>query len=350
MQLHDVWFLLIAVLWTGYLVLEGFDFGVGMLTRFVARDNGERRVLLNTIGPVWDVNEVWVLTAGGATFAAFPDWYATLFSAGYLPLFVIIVALILRNLAFEYRHQRDSAAWRRGWDLCVFWGSLLPALLWGVVLANVGRGLPIDSEREFTGSVLDLLHPFALLGGVMTLTLCLFHGAVFLALRTEGSVRRRSRRAASVLGVAALAVLVAFLAWLVGQHTKVSVVLAALLAVACLGTAFVLATRGRRNGWAFALSSGAVTAVVAAMFLALYPRVLPSTLSAQWSLTVDNASASPYTLRFMTWVAVVMLPFVLLYQLWTYWVFRHRLGVRHLPVALRRRSPAPADPGPAGGP
>ncbi|PLW73900.1 cytochrome d ubiquinol oxidase subunit II, partial [Streptomyces sp. DJ] len=235
MELHDLWFVLIAVLWTGYFFLEGFDFGIGILTRALARDEKERRVLINTIGPVWDGNEVWLLTAGGATFAAFPEWYATLFSGFYLPLLLILVCLIVRGVAFEYRAKRDGERWKRNWETAIFWTSLLPAFLWGVAFANIVRGVPIDADKEFTGGVLDLLNPYALLGGVVTLTLFTFHGALFAALKTLGDIRERARRAAGVLGLVTAAVAVLFLGWtqvLTGSGTSavaVAVAVAALL-------------------------------------------------------------------------------------------------------------------------
>ena len=193
MELTTVWFVLIAVLWIGYFALEGFDFGVGMLLPVLARDDRERRVMINTIGPVWDGNEVWVLVAGGATFAAFPEWYATLFSGFYLPLLLILLALIVRGVAFEYRHKRPDAAWQAWWDRAIIVGSLVPAVLWGVAFANIARGVPIDADKEFTGNLLTLLNPFGLLGGVVTLLLFLTHGAMFLALKTDGEIRYRAR-------------------------------------------------------------------------------------------------------------------------------------------------------------
>src|SRR6476469_7657571 len=216
MELTTVWFALIAVLWAGYFLLEGFDFGVGMLLPVLARDDRERRLLINTIGPVWDGNEVWLLVAGGATFAAFPEWYATLFSGFYLPLLLILVALIVRGVAFEYRGKRDDPRWKRRWDWCITVGSLLPALLWGVAFANIVRGVPLDADHEFVGNLLDLLNPYALLGGLTTLALFITHGAIFLALKTTGDVRERANALAGRVGIITAAVAVAFLAWSLG--------------------------------------------------------------------------------------------------------------------------------------
>jgi cytochrome d ubiquinol oxidase subunit II len=329
MALHDLWFVLIAVLWTGYFFLEGFDFGIGVLTRLLARDRAERRVLINTIGPVWDGNEVWLLTAVGGTFAAFPDWYATLLSGFYLPVLLILVCLILRGVAFEYRAKREDERWQRNWERAIFWCSLLPAVLWGVLFAAMVHGLPIGPDREHTGGLLDLFTPYTLLGGLATLTLFTFHGAVFAALKTLGDIRRRARRLAAVVGGGALAVLGLFLGWTQLQHGDGVALLALVVAVSTLAAALAANRRGR-EGWAFACSGLTVLATTAMLFLSLFPNVMPSTLNSQWSLTVAGTASSPYTLEIMSWLAVVATPVVLLYQGWTYWVFRKRIGTRHL--------------------
>ncbi|TXS55933.1 cytochrome d ubiquinol oxidase subunit II [Streptomyces sp. t39] len=329
MELHNVWFVLIAVLWTGYLFLEGFDFGIGVLTKLLARDRAERRVLINTIGPVWDGNEVWLLTAGGATFAAFPDWYATLFSGFYLPLLLILVCLIVRGVAFEYRHKRDEERWQTNWEHAIFWTSLLPAVLWGVAFGNIVRGVAIDADKEFVGGLSDLLNPYALLGGAVTLALFTFHGAVFAALKTVGDIRVRAGRLAFRLGLAAAVPAAGFLLWTqVLRGDGPSLVALAVAVAALLGA--IGAIKAGREGWSFALSGVTIAAAVAMLFLALFPDVMPSTLNEEWSLTVTNASSSPYTLKIMTWLAVIATPLVLLYQGWTYWVFRKRIGTQHL--------------------
>ncbi|MGY1452101.1 cytochrome d ubiquinol oxidase subunit II [Streptomyces sp. SS8] len=329
MELHDVWFVLIAVLWTGYFFLEGFDFGVGVLTRPLARDRRERRVLINTIGPVWDGNEVWLLTAGGATFAAFPDWYATLFSGFYLPLLIILVCLIVRGVAFEYRAKRPEEKWQTNWERAIFWTSLIPAFLWGVAFANIVRGVAIDANKEYTGGLLELLNPYALLGGATTLALFTFHGAVFTALKTVGDIRVRARALAVRLGLLTAALAVAFLGWTQLDRGDTTTLLA--LAVAALALlAAVRAIAAGREGWSFTLSGVTVVAAVAMLFLALYPNVMPSTLDPAWSLTVANSASSPYTLTIMTWLAALATPLVLLYQGWTYWVFRKRIGTQHI--------------------
>ncbi|MEV0584531.1 cytochrome d ubiquinol oxidase subunit II [Nonomuraea sp. NPDC050310] len=325
MELTTVWFLLIAVLWAGYFVLEGFDFGVGILLPVLGRTTQERAVVVRTIGPVWDGNEVWLLVAGGATFAAFPEWYATLFSGFYLPLFAILVALIVRGVAIEYRGKSASA---KGWDRAFFWGSLLPAFLWGVAFANIVRGVPLDAGHEYTGTLLTLLNPYALLGGLATLALFTTHGAVFLALRTTGELRARAVRAVRALLPATIVVGAAFL--LVTADKPAAWVSAATAAVALTG-ALVAVLRGR-DGWTFAATTAAILAVVATLFLTLWPDVMPA-LDPANSLTVTNAASSPYTLTVMTWVAAIFTPLVLAYQAWTYWVFRRRVSGANGPAA-----------------
>lgn len=329
MELHDVWFVLIAVLWIGYFFLEGFDFGVGVLTKLLAGNRTERRVLINTIGPVWDGNEVWLLTAGGATFAAFPDWYATLFSGFYLPLLLILVCLIVRGVAFEYRHKRDEERWQTNWEHAIFWTSLLPALLWGVAFGNIVRGVKIDGQKEYVGTFFDLLNPYAILGGLVTLTLFTFHGAVFAALKTVGDIRVRARALALKLGLLTAALALGFLIWTQAAHGDGKSLVAMTIAVVALVGAIV-AIKAGREGWSFALSGVTIAAAVAMLFLTLFPNVMPSTLNEEWSLTVTNASSSPYTLKIMTWCAGIATPLVLLYQGWTYWVFRKRIGTQHI--------------------
>ena len=334
MELTTVWFILIAVLWTGYFVLEGFDFGVGMLMPVLGRgEQGEvrKRVLLNTIGPVWDGNEVWLLTAGGATFAAFPHWYATMFSGFYLPLLIILVALIVRALGFDYRGKVNDPTWRQRWDVAIFLGSAIPALLWGVALTNVVMGLPIDAKKEFTGNLFTLLNPVGLLGGLTTVALFLTHGAIFIALKTEGDVRHEARRLAVKVGAVAAVLAVVLLVTInVSTGSTASWVTAVVAAVALLAGLF--AAFREREGWAFVGTFVAIAAAVATLFLALFPDVMPSSTNAAWSLTTTNASSTAYTLTIMTWVAAVFTPIVLIYTSWTYWTFRKRIGTHHIPV------------------
>jgi cytochrome bd ubiquinol oxidase subunit II len=353
MHLSDLWFIAIAALWTGYFVLEGFDFGVGILLPVLGRTDGERRVLINTIGPVWDGNEVWLLTAGGATFAAFPNWYATMFSAFYLPLLLVLVALIVRGVAFEFRGKHPEPRWRRSWDWAIFGGSLLPALVWGVAFGDVVRGIRLDAAHVYTGSFSDLLNPYALLGGLATLLLFTLHGAVFVALRTTGALRDRANAIARPTGIAAILAGGGFLAWTElsyrSGHSGTTMASAFVSVVAALALAgCVIANRASREGWAFAANALAIAGVVGALFTALYPDVLRSSLSAAWTLTVANSSSTAKTLAVMTVVAGIFLPLVLAYQAWTYWVFRKRLASPPAPAgspAQASGEPAPAGPG-----
>jgi cytochrome d ubiquinol oxidase subunit II len=326
MELTTVWFVAIAALWTGYFVLEGFDFGVGMLYRVLGRNEPERRAAISTIGPVWDGNEVWLIMAGAATFAAFPEWYATLFSGFYLPLFLILVGLILRGVALEYRGKRDDPAWRSRMDIMIVVGSVLPALLWGVAFGNIVRGVPLDADHEYVGSFGTLLNPFALLGGLTFVAVFVTHGAIFLALRTTGELRVRANRLATRTGAVAAVLTIAFLAWaqaLRGDTVSVVVTIAAIVAFAGGLVANVL----RREGWAFVGTTLAIGLAVVSLFVALFPDVMPSTLDPGSTLTIVDAASSAYTLKAMTIITAIFMPLVLLYQGWTYWVFRQRVVV-----------------------
>ncbi|GAA0976570.1 cytochrome d ubiquinol oxidase subunit II [Acrocarpospora macrocephala] len=330
MDLTDVWFAAIAVLWMGYFILEGFDFGVGALLPVLASGDTERRVMINTIGPVWDGNEVWLITVGAATFAAFPEWYATLFSGFYLPMLVILLTLIVRGVAFEYRAKRDSVRWRRGWDRCLIAGSIVPAVLWGVAFGNIVRGVELDARHDYVGSFWDLLNPYALLGGLTTLALFVTHGAIFLALKTEGEIREKAGALALKAGFVAGMLVAGFLVW--SQFHGGSGVSIALGVVAVVVWALAVAAIAvGREGWAFTASAVAIGLVTVTLFAVLYPNVLPAVDPAN-SLTTTNAAATAKTLRIMTWVAVLFLPLVLIYQSWTYWVFRRRIGVRNIPA------------------
>lgn len=335
MTFQTTWFLLIAVLWVGYFILEGFDFGVGALLPFVSRNEADRRAVLTTLGPVWDGNEVWLLVAGGATFAAFPEWYATLFSGFYLPLFLILVALIVRGVAFEYRSKYGKAQWRQRWDIAIVIASIIPALLWGVAFANIVRGVPIERSAqgnlEYVGGFFNLLNPYALLGGVVTLTVFLTHGAIFLSLKTAGEIRERARGFAIKFGLIAAVAAVAFLVWTNLMLPELNNIVLALSAVVALSwLAGLYSTLKVREGWAFIFSAVAIAAFVADLFYALYPRVMPSSLGSQFDLTITNASSTEYTLKVMTVVAIIMTPLVLIYQGWTYWVFRKRISASQI--------------------
>jgi cytochrome bd ubiquinol oxidase subunit II len=329
--LQAVWFVLICVLWLGYLVLEGFDFGVGMLLRRLGRTPGERRAILHSIGPVWDGNEVWLLVAGGATFAAFPEWYATLFSGFYLALLLILLALIARGVAFEFWGKHDTPRWRATWEWALVIGSLVPALLWGVAWANIVDGTPIDAERNVTGDLLDLLGPYALLGGIATLLLFLSHGSIFLALRTRGAVCERALSTARAVAPGAALAVIAFLAWTIARQGDRGGVQAASLVLAIGAAAAVVAVpaplrAGLRIGRAFGLSAAAIALLFCALFADLFPNVMVSSTQAANLITLAEASSTSYTLTVMTVVAAALVPIVLLYQGWTYWVFRHRVG------------------------
>ena len=334
-MLQNIWIGLIAVLWIGYFVLEGFDFGVGVLLPVVAKNEAERRTVLTTLGPVWDGNEVWLLVAGGATFAAFPEWYATLFSGFYLALLLILVALIVRGVAFEFRSKRGDVGWRRRWDIAITVASFVPALLWGVAFANIVRGVPLqldaNNNSQFVGNFFDLLNPYALIGGLTTLALFVTHGAVFLALKTEGDIRVRANKVAGQTGLVAAVLAVVFGLWtqLVYSNNPISWLPLALAVVAWVATLGM--NRLGREGWAFVTSAVTMGMVVLFLFTCLYPNVMPSTLDPAATLTIHNASSTEYTLRLMTWVAVVFTPIVLVYQAWTYWVFRKRLSPSQIP-------------------
>jgi cytochrome d ubiquinol oxidase subunit II len=335
--LGALWFSLIGLLWAGYFVLEGFDFGVGMVSPVVSRDDTDRRMCLNAIGPTWDGNEVWLLVAGGATFAAFPLWYASLFSGAYLALFLVLLALIVRNVSFEFRHRGDSARWRAAWDVANFAGSLVAALVWGVAFTNFAHGLPLGGAG-YTGGLPGLLNPLAVLGGVAALALFAFHGSVFLALKTTGVLRLRARRTARVAGATAVVLLGGALAGVAAGGRPWSGVSGALpgavplvlgiLAIVLLVVAVQMISGGR-EGLAFAATAGAILLVVGAVWSVMWPMVIPASSGAVVrgvpGVPVALAAAQPYTLTVMTIVAAIFTPLVLLYQGWTYWVFRRRL-------------------------
>jgi cytochrome d ubiquinol oxidase subunit II len=338
MDLTTIWFALIAVLWIGYFILEGFDFGVGILLPVVGRNEPERRAMLRTIGPVWDGNEVWVLVAGGAMFAAFPEWYATLFSGFYLALFLILVGLILRGLSIEYRNKHGGIAWRTRFDWLIAFGSLIPAILWGVAFANIVAGVPIDANKQYTGDLFTLLNPFGLLGGLTTLLLFVTHGLNYLTLKTDGEIRERARRLIVPVGLVTAVAAVAFLLWAMAlRGDMLSTTVAVLAALAWVGS--IVAAKVKREGVAFFASALTIGLAVASLFLALFPDVMPSSTDPAYSLTTTNASSTEYTLTIMTIVAVIFVPVVLIYQGWTYYVFRKRVTVARSVV-----EPAAAEP------
>ena len=325
MQLHTIWFIIIVVLWVGFFVLEGFDFGVGALHMFIGRSETERRVVINTIGPWWDGNEVWLIVAGASLFAAFPGWYATMFSALYLALVLVLVGLFGRGVSFEWRGKRESERWRAGWTWALTIGSALVPLLIGVGLGDLLHGLPINQQHEFTGDFFDLLTGYGLMTGVTLLTLSLLHGATFLAVRTTDELRDRARAFARALGFLAIVVNVAWVIWTlvvigggtVPQPTQIFGVIAVIFAALLVSTDY--------NGWAFLASGFAIAAAVGQIFISLYPSVMVSSTNHAYNLTVNNAAADHYSLVVMTIVAVLFFPVVLLYQGWSFHVFRGRL-------------------------
>ena len=335
MDLAYVWFLIVGFLFVGYFVLDGFDFGVGMSLPFIGKDNTDRRVLINTIGPVWDLNETWLIVAGAALFAAFPIWYGTLFSGFYLALLVILLALIVRGVSFEYRHQGKGEQWTNWFDWMIVVGSALPALLWGVAFANIIQGVPIDETGNYAGTFFTLLNPYGLLGGLTTLMLFFTHGVIFVTLKTDGELKARAKALVTRSTGITVAVAASFLLWTAWQHRDIDhlPVLLGLSAAAAvfLIAAWVLNMVGR-EGWAFTTMALTIVFAVGAILAALYPNVMPSSIDPAYSLTIENASSTEYTLTVMTWIALFSLPLVLADQGWTYWVFRKRVTRDSIPV------------------
>ena len=345
MGLQELWFVLIAALFLGFLVLEGFDFGVGMLMApFGAVTEGDseqrRRAALNTIGPVWDANEVWLITAGASMFAAFPNWYASVFSALYLPLLAILFGMILRIVGIEWRGKIDDERWRNWADAGIAIGSWLPAVLWGVAFAILLRGLPVDAEGQVHLSIGDVINAYSLLGGLATASLVAFYGAVFISLKTAGPVRDDAFRFAKWLSLPVIVLAGGFGLWTQLSYGTDWTWLALGIAVVALLVAVGLMWARRREGWAFFSTLLVVAAVTVLIFGSMYPNLLPSTLNPDWSVTIYNGSSTPYTLKIMSWAALTILPLVLVYQGWTYWVFRKRITADAIPasVGLSRRS------------
>ena len=331
MTLPTIWFIVIAFLWVGYLFLEGFDLGVGMLMKLFARNDRDRRVLLNTIGPVWDGNEVWLITVGAMTFAAFPMWYASLFSALYIPLVLVLLGLIFRAVAIEYRGKRNSDAWRNRWDWAMALGSFVAAFGVGAALGLTSTGLPLNANGDRVGGAFAWFTPWAVVGGLAVVGFSLIHACAFLMLKTDGDVRNRARKALVrwlPLGILPLA------AWAVGVQLmsgSVASLVPLIIAVFAVVISWLMGRRGR-DGWTFVFLGLFLLAGAVSIFTAMYPVVLPSTLDSAWNLTVDNASSTPYTLQVMSWVALFGLPIVVVYQGWTYWVFRKRVSAESIPA------------------
>jgi cytochrome d ubiquinol oxidase subunit II len=341
LHLHTLWYLIIAFFWTGFFILEGFDFGVGVLHAIVGRTDEERKAAIESIGPFWDGNEVWLVVAGAGTFAAFPGWYATMFSALYLALVLTLAALMARGVSFEFRDKLTDPRWRRTWTWATIVGSALVPLLIGIGLGDLLHGLPIDKSHEFTGNFFDLLTPYGLWTGVTLLTLSLLHGATFLMLKTTGDVRARAAAAARVLVWPALAAMLGFMVWtrsIAGEHFPSTLIVLGVIAVLFAG----YLVHARQEGWAFTASAVAIGTSVVSIFAALYPSVMISSTNAAYNLTVSNSASGKYALTVMTVVAVLFTPVVLLYQGWSFHVFRARVGGDHRSPDATPAQPAPA--------
>jgi cytochrome d ubiquinol oxidase subunit II len=331
MDLQILWFILIGILLTGFFFLEGFDYGVGILLPFLGKNDTERRMIINAIGPFWDGNEVWLIAAGGAMFAAFPGWYATLFSGFYPEVFLVLFALILRGAAFEFRSQRDSLRWRAFWDWIIFVGSVLPGFFWGLIIGNLMQGVPINALGHYAGTFLTPFNPFALFVGLTFDIFFLLHGAIFLSLRETGALVQRAQRVATHvwfvnLLMIALVVITGFTATNVFKEVLLNMRIVPLdyLLVAALVAQLWLTIRGR-SGWAFAMSFSVVLLAAAIVLLCLFPNVMVSSLTTAWNLTIRNASTNSYSMVVISWIGLTILPFVIFYQAWNYWVFRKRI-------------------------
>ena len=344
MGLQIFWFSVIAVFWTGFFVLEGFDLGVGALHAVVGRTDVERRVAINTIGPFWDGNEVWLIVAGAGTFAAFPDWYATWFSAMYLALMLVLVALIVRGVSFEFRNKIDTHRWKHSWTVILTVASAALPVLFGIALGDLLVGLPIDNDHEYTGTFWDLFTPYGIWVGITLLSLALLHGTTFLNLRTTGIVNERARRLARPLAAVAIVTVIVFATWthVLSDRGIVPgpVQIIAVFAIVAAGWS----VRDRHDGWAFTATTIAIGLTVVTIFVDLYPNVMVSSTSPENNLTVANASSSPYSLKIMSIVAIVLFPVVLVYQGWNYYTFRHRIVG---PAAASPEPPPTAPPAPS---
>ncbi|MED4967499.1 cytochrome d ubiquinol oxidase subunit II [Heyndrickxia coagulans] len=334
MQLNELWFVLVCVLFVGFVFLEGFDFGVGMSTKFLAKNETEKRVLINTIGPFWDANEVWLLTAGGAMFAAFPNWYATLFSGYYLAFVVLLLALIARGVAFEFRGKLQASKWKGIWDWAILLGSLLPPFLLGALFSGMIKGLPIDRSMTMHAGFFDIVNLYTIVGGLAFVALVYLHGLMFIRLKTDGEIRERAGKAAMKMYMAAGAVVVLF-AILTAVFTDAFVKRGAIL-ISVYAVAIVLylglhpLLRNKKEGLSFAVTGLILILVTVSFFVALFPNVLISSMGAANNLTLYKASSSPYSLKVMTIVACTMVPVVLAYTIWSYYVFRKRVTPHEL--------------------
>ncbi|AFM24750.1 cytochrome d ubiquinol oxidase subunit II [Desulfomonile tiedjei] len=335
-MLETIWFALWGILWAVYFMLDGFDLGAGILTPVLARNDNEKRSVYNSMGPFWDGNEVWLITAGGVTFAAFPTTYAVMFSALYTPLLLLLFALIFRAVALEFRSKEEFAGWRRFWDISLFLGSFLPALLLGVAFANIFQGIPIDAEGIFHGNLLTLLNPYGLLGGVLFVLLFAVHGALWLAIKTEDPVAERAGNMAAILWIAQLAMAVVFLiaTWFFTELYNNYLTYPILWVIPIVTVAALIATRAfiAKGAWWKAWATSCLTIVGATLFgvTGLYPNLFPSSLNSAYSLTVFNSASSPLTLKIMLGVALTFVPIVIAYQVWSHYLFRDGLTAEEL--------------------
>lgn len=329
MSLNTIWFLLIAILFIGYFILEGFDLGVGILLPFLGKNDLERRMIINSIGPHWDGNEVWLITAGGAMFAAFPQWYATLFSGFYIALFLMLIALIIRGVAFEFRSKHENPQWRTMWDWGIFFGSLIPAILWGVAFSNFIRGVPIGDNFQYLGNFWDLISAYTIIGGLVTLTGFIMQGAIFLSLKLDETMSQRANKIARKIWLPNMIVVIGFVITTylftdILQQLGVNPGVIPIAAVFCLIAVRWLVAQ-QYSKWAFLINSLVILFSASTIFKILYPRVLVSNINPQFSLTIENSASSPYTLQVMSIIALIFVPIVLAYQIWSYWVFRKRI-------------------------
>jgi cytochrome bd ubiquinol oxidase subunit II len=350
MTFVPLWFILIAILWTGFFVLEGFDLGVGMLHIPVGRDDVGKRAVINTIGPLWDGNEVWLIVAGAAMFAAFPGWYATMFSGFYLALVLLLCALILRGVSFEYRGKSPRERWRRTWSVLLTVASVIVPLVIGIALGDLLHGLPINSSHEYTGTFWDLFQPYAILTGITLVAICVMHGGAFIAMKTTDELRARAWRIARRVAPVTTALVLAFIAW---THVEAhgGAFLNFIELVACIAAVGAwLAVAGNHEGWGFAATTITMASCIITLFVDLYPRVMVSSTNPAYSLTVNNSASPGYTLKLLSVIALVLLPLVLGYQAWTYYVFRQRISVHHFRPGAAPAMPPAVSPEPSGAP
>jgi cytochrome bd ubiquinol oxidase subunit II len=350
MTFVPLWFILIAILWTGFFVLEGFDLGVGMLHIPVGRDDVGKRAVINTIGPLWDGNEVWLIVAGAAMFAAFPGWYATMFSGFYLALVLLLCGLILRGVSFEYRGKSPRERWRRTWSVLLTVASVIVPLVIGIALGDLLHGLPINSSHEYTGTFWDLFQPYAILTGITLVAICVMHGGAFIAMKTTDELRARAWRIARRVAPVTTALVLAFIAW---THVEAhgGAFLNFIELVACIAAVGAwLAVAGNHEGWGFAATTITMASCIITLFVDLYPRVMVSSTNPAYSLTVNNSASPGYTLKLLSVIALVLLPLVLGYQAWTYYVFRQRISVHHFRPGAAPAMPPAVSPEPSGAP